>query len=121
MRLAFPTEARLRQKSQFDAVYARGHRLGDGYFTVVTRANDVAGPRLGLAIAVKVAGNSVRRNRIRRLIRESFRLHRHELPHVDLIVSARTPARTAAAPALRASLEALWIRVSEQCASLPQA
>jgi len=121
VRLSFPASSRLRHKSQFDAVYARCHRLGDSFFSVVSRLNDAAGPRLGLAVAVKVAGNAVRRNRIRRLIRESFRLHRHELPAVDLIVSVRAAARAAQAPVLRASLEALWTKVTEQCASLPRA
>jgi len=70
-------------------------------------------------VAVKVAGSAVARNRLRRIIRESFRLHQRELPAVDLVVSARPASRGAAAPALRASLAALWKKVSEQCATSP--
>ena len=81
--------------------------------------NDVGAPRLGLAVAVKVAGGAVARNRLRRIIRESFRLHQHELPAVDLVVSARSAARTAAGGALRESLAALWKKVGEQCATSP--
>ena len=54
----------------------------------------VDGPRIGLAVAVRIAGGSVQRNRIRRVIRESFRLHQHELPVADLVVSARARALT---------------------------
>ena len=70
--------------------------------------NDKGWPRLGLAVAVRTAGGGVERNRIRRIIRESFRLHQYELPAVDLIVSARNRARDATGAELRESLSALW-------------
>jgi ribonuclease P protein component len=118
-RLTLPAELRLRRKSQFEAVYAKGRRLGDGFFSVTVGPNEVGYPRLGLAVATKTAGNSVKRNRIRRLIRESFRLSQLEIPPVDLIVSARTRAQGATSAELRASLAALWDKVRKQCASPP--
>ena len=90
--------------------------MSDGFFSVTAKGNDAGAPRLGLAVAVKVAGSSVARNRLRRLIRESFRLHQHELPAVDLVVSARPAARAASAETLRTSLAALWKKVA-QCAT----
>jgi ribonuclease P protein component len=113
-----PPRRRLRRKADFDATYARGRRFGDGFFGVTACLNDQGCPRLGLAVAVRAAGGGVPRNRIRRIIRESFRLHQHALPSVDLIVSARSRARDAAGPELRASLAALWKKVTEQCATL---
>ena len=118
-RLTLPARLRVRHKRDFDVAYARGRRMGDGFFTVTIRSNPVGAPRLGLAVAVKMAGGAVARNRLRRIIRESFRLHQLELPAADLVVSARPPARTATAGALRASLAALWKKVGEQCATLP--
>jgi ribonuclease P protein component len=119
-RLGFPPRRRLRRKIDFDAAYAQGRRFGDGFFGIVARANDVAGPRLGLAVATKIAGNSVERNRIRRLIRESFRLRQRQLPALDIVVSARARARGARNAELTASLDTLWNRLKEQCASLPR-
>jgi ribonuclease P protein component len=118
-RLTLPAQRRLRRKSDFEAAYARGRRLGNGFFAVTANANCVGGPRLGLAVAARLAGGSVERNRIRRIIRESFRLHQHEIPAVDLVVSARARARDASGAELRASLAALWKKVTEQCATLP--
>lgn len=118
-RLAFTAQQRLRRKSDFDSVHAHGIRIADGYFAVIARANDLAWPRLGLAVSVKTAGGAVERNRIRRVIRESFRLHQRELPALDIIVNARNSARGAASGELRASLETLWKKVRERCAASP--
>jgi ribonuclease P protein component len=119
-RLRHPPRRRLRRKSDFEAVYARGRRLGDGFFAVTVRPNGAGGARLGLAVATKAAGNSVERNRVRRVIRETFRLRQHDLPPVDVVVSARGSVRGARNDQLRASLNTLWDRVKEQCASLPR-
>lgn len=116
-RLTLPARLRLRRKSDFDAAYARGRRIGDGFFAVTATLNDLGAARLGMAVAVRTAGNSVVRNRLRRIIRESFRVHQHELPAVDLVVSARPAARTAARAALHASLAVLWKKVGEPCAT----
>jgi ribonuclease P protein component len=119
-RLTHPAERRLRSKREFDAVYAHGQRFGNGFFGVTAyRAAQGGGPRLGLAVAVKTAGNAVERNRIRRVIRESFRLHQHELPAMDLVVNARARTRGASGPELRAHLEPLWQEVRKKCAASP--
>jgi ribonuclease P protein component len=117
-RLTLPAQRRLRRKTDFEAAYARGRRFGNGFFAVTAKPNDIGGPRLGLAVSVKNAGSSVERNRLRRVIRESFRLSQHELPAVDLVVSARGRARDAAGAELRMSLLALWNKVKGETTSL---
>jgi ribonuclease P protein component len=116
-RLTHSEERRLRRKREFDAVYAHGRRIGNSFFGVTAHVNEKGWPRLGLAVAVKMAGNAVERNRIRRVIRESFRLHQREIPAVDLVVSARLRARGAAGAELRAQLQALWQEVRTKCGS----
>ena len=119
-RLTFPAARRLRRKWEFDQLYARGKRLGNSHFGMTLHPNDLGLARLGLAVASKPFGGSVPRNRIRRLIRESFRLRQHDLPEVDLVVSARTGAKDASAAQLRASLDGLWDKVKVQCAPCSQ-
>ena len=61
-----------------------------------------------MAVGTRAAGNSVNRNRLRRLIRESFRMHREEMPAVDVLVTARSASAAAANPAVFESLARLW-------------
>jgi ribonuclease P protein component len=86
-------------------------------FAVFARPNEAAGPRLGLSVAARIIGNAVRRNRVKRLVRESFRQHQHELPAVDIVVNARSGARDADNAAIIRSLEKHWRAVIKQCAS----
>jgi ribonuclease P protein component len=98
-------------------VYRDARRSADGSFAVFMRSNGGACPRLGLSIAARVIGNAVRRNRIKRLVRESFRLHQPELPAVDIVVNARSGARDADNESIVRSLEKHWRAVIKQCAS----
>ena len=61
-----------------------------------------------MAVGVRAVGAAVTRNRVRRLIRESFRLQRQELPAVDIFVIARTGVRSASNAQIFASLAHLW-------------
>ncbi len=61
-----------------------------------------------MAVSVRAAGNAVCRNRLRRLIRESFRMHRQELPAVDVFVTARSAARAVPNRDVFESLARLW-------------
>jgi ribonuclease P protein component len=93
--------------------------MGNGFFAVTARLNQAGHSRLGMAVASKLAGGSVERNRIRRVVRESFRLNQRDLPAVDVVVSARPRSKGATNAQLRAAIEELWDKVRQQCASSP--
>jgi ribonuclease P protein component len=63
-------------------VYDAKLRKSSGPLLVFTRPNDLAYHRLGLSVSRKV-GNAVRRNRVKRMLREAFRLTRHGWPSLD--------------------------------------
>ena len=110
----FQRSQRLRRPAQFQAAYAQGRRFGNELFTATVRISDGhASARLGLSIAARTVGNAVSRNRLRRQIRESFRLRQQGLPPVDIVIGARTAARTAPARELREALERLWKQINE--------
>jgi ribonuclease P protein component len=104
----------LHQPAEFRAVRQRGKKVADAYFSLSVLANHESCPRLGLAIATRTFGTAVARNRIKRLTRESFRLNQHDLPAVDVMVSARDAARLAQPKDLRASLERHWKSITQR-------
>ena len=111
---SFTAAARLHKPAEFQAAFKQGKRLHLSLMTVVVATNQSPQPRLGLAVSRKVSPRAVCRNRIKRQIRESFRVHRHKLPALDLVVIAKAPAAKAGNPQLRAELTQLWQRIEQQ-------
>jgi ribonuclease P protein component len=72
MGLRFGRKRRLRVRAEFDLVFRRGKRLEGRMFLMIGLPNDGPEHRLGLAVNRKM-GSAVKRNRARRLLRESFR------------------------------------------------
>jgi ribonuclease P protein component len=77
-------------------------------FTVLARINGSDAARLGLAVSKKHCKLAVRRNRIKRLVRESFRVHQAELGGLDVVVMNQASTHKASNEALLKSLEGHW-------------
>lgn len=89
----FPRRQRLSLKRDFDRVFAEGRSAADYSLVVYMLPTELGYPRLGLAVG-KGIGKAVRRNRVKRLIREAFRLNRDKLPEsADMVVIARQGVR----------------------------
>ena len=85
-----PTDLRLRRKRDFERVYAEGRQLYSKGFLVITHRSDEPEPRLGVTVTRKIDKRAVVRNRIKRRIKEIFRLNRHRLKEpLDIVVIAR--------------------------------
>jgi ribonuclease P protein component len=113
--VGFAPRQRLLSGPDFARVYATRARVVDKIFSVNTAPNTAGHARMGLSIGAKVVGNAVARNRIKRQVRESFRLNAATLPSFDLVVGARSGARSAHNARLRESLEGLWTQIRKLC------
>ncbi|HEX2667327.1 MAG TPA: ribonuclease P protein component [Gammaproteobacteria bacterium] len=113
---SFPRAARLRLPSEFNHVFRDGTRSSDACFVVLASMNGGQGARLGVAVAKKTVAGAAKRSRIKRAVRESFRLNRALLPAVDVVVQARVAARQREAADLRASLDWHWQELIKRCA-----
>lgn len=118
MALRHPRSARLLRPADFARLRESGRRLGSQQLNIQYRPRDEAGARLGMAVSRRVSKLAVVRNRIRRQIRESFRLHRRRLPACDILVIARQSAAQQSNAQLRAELESLWSRLAAQAAAI---
>lgn len=80
---------RLQRPADFEATYRARNSTADERLIVYARPNALKLSRLGLSVAGRW-GNAVRRNRFRRICREAYRLHKHEIPPgYDIIVIPR--------------------------------
>jgi ribonuclease P protein component len=113
----FPRRARLRKPRDYDEAFTSQTRLRDRFFELVVRPRAGASARLGLAISRKALPRAVDRNRVKRVVRESFRERAGRLPGADVVVMARSATAKAELSALRAGLDKLWQEVCARCLS----
>ncbi|HEX3896148.1 MAG TPA: ribonuclease P protein component [Rudaea sp.] len=107
-----PRSARLLTRRDFASLREQSQRLSTRNFVAEYRPSSRDCVRLGVAISRRVSKLAVVRNRIRRTIRESFRLHRADLPHLDILLIARSLSAQQTNPHLRADLEGIWRKLS---------
>jgi ribonuclease P protein component len=89
-RLGFPRSRRLLRRAEYDAVYKEGRRRAGREFTIFLRPNGLDLSRFGWSVK-KALGTAVRRNRIRRRVREIVRLHRQEIASGwDIVIHPRS-------------------------------
>lgn len=115
-RFAFRKASRLLDAHQYKYVFDNTRlRVSHAKFLILTSPpSDSARiqPRLGLIIAKKNVRLATQRNRIKRVIRESFRSQQHTLPTLDIVVLARKNANDLSQKELHHVLNDLWRRLT---------
>ncbi|MBK8133312.1 MAG: ribonuclease P protein component [Porticoccaceae bacterium] len=87
---SFTRARRLLTAADFQAVFSGTEkRISRRYYLVLFRHNQGVGPRLGMVVARKNIRLATRRNRIKRVARETFRQHQHLLGAVDILFLPR--------------------------------
>jgi ribonuclease P protein component len=101
----FTKADRLRSSTQYRTLSKNGKRWYSRYFVIVFQKNKESRSRLGITVSKRV-GKAVTRNRIKRIIREHFRLNRSLLAaRLDINLIARQPSGSIGATVLREQLE----------------
>jgi ribonuclease P protein component len=111
----FPRRIRLLGSRDYKRVFDQAFRSSDNCFTLLARKNQLEYPRLGLAIAKKLVKSAVARNRIKRLIRESYRINQQKLTGLDIVVLGRSGIEGKSNKELHESLEQHWSRLIQKC------
>ena len=101
----------LRRKEDFDRIYKKGRSVGDRYVVIFSLENHLGYNRIAY-LASKKVGNSVRRNRARRLMRESMRATDTQIRQgFDLIIIARNTINGKKCADVKKSMEAALRRL----------
>jgi len=112
----FSRPKRLLKPGEFKQVFDHSTRSSDPNLTVFCRPSALENARLGLAISKKQLKRAVDRNRIKRLVRESFRHHQVALQGLDLVVLARRGVQELDNLQILHAIERHWQRVIKRCA-----
>ncbi|GAA6171204.1 ribonuclease P protein component [Colwellia sp. KU-HH00111] len=115
----FNRESRLLTPGQFQYVFTKPIRFGSRHFTILIVPTNLSNDsnksnRLGLAIAKKRVKLAVQRNRIKRIIRESFRLNQHELPAIDMVVMVKSGIDQLDNKEINKELAKIWRKIIQR-------
>ncbi len=116
---AFGWDSKLRKTDDFSSVFRFKRVQRGSSIDIFFRQNGLSSPRLGMVVPKKVLARAVDRNRVRRVLRESFRLSQAALGGLDVVIRVK-------AAGVNADYRAQWdlflrkYAASAQTASAPQ-
>jgi ribonuclease P protein component len=111
----FSRQLRLLKPAEFKQVFSNACRIGTKHLTMLAIHNHLGHPRLGLAISKKNVRRAVKRNLVKRQLRESFRLHQAIIGDFDVVVLARPGVDTLSRHELREQIDGCWQKIAKKC------
>ncbi|MEE2027708.1 Ribonuclease P protein component [Shewanella oneidensis] len=100
--------------AQFKSVFSNPIKASSAEITLLAIPNSEQHPRLGLTVAKRYVKRANQRNRIKRVIRDSFRLNQHNIPHLDIVVLVRNGVMEMENAELNKLIEKLWRKLSRR-------
>lgn len=118
----FPKSNRLPNAAAFSPVFNQpDFRVSCPQLLVLARVAEQTQPRLGVVVGRKHVPRAVRRNRVKRLVRETFRNRKSGLAGLDIVVLARKGVDGLDNAALLVQLQALFNELSRKQAKALEA
>ena len=108
----FARKNRITRAADYNQVFHSPCRSADSRFVVIARENGLGYARLGFAISRKRVNQAVARNRLKRLVRESFRIHQEMLSGLDVVVMTGKKSGICSNSVIFKSLQLHWHRLN---------
>lgn len=102
-KFTYSKELRLTKRNDFLRIKAEGERLYSRNLIIYYLPNSLNHPRLGVTVSKKVSKKAVIRNKIKRRMREIFRINQHNLSSTDILIIAKFHSLTATYQELEAN------------------
>ena len=112
--LSFPRNYRLVSQSEFKSLFNQSEKVSQRYLLALYKPNQKTHARIGIVVGKRVANSAVVRNKIRRIVRESFRAHQVSLTGLDIVVIARQQCDSQDKIQLREGINKLWQKLITQ-------
>ena len=112
----YPKTLRLLNASEFSYVFDRvnNSKASISEFTLLARANGLTHPRLGLTVPKKQVRKACNRNRIKRAMKESFRLQQHDIYPADYVVLIRKATQKMTNQQINDTLSSLFAKIKQR-------
>lgn len=107
----FSLAVRIRTQAQYRHVFAVQQRLFGRFFVLFYRKNQLHHPRIGIIIRKRNIRHAVDRNKIKRKVREIFRVQQKDLPAMDIVIVVKSEAERASKQELQVCLEKLMTQL----------
>lgn len=92
--LSFPKELKIRKKSEYEEIFGKSRRLSTEHFNILCAPNSLGFARVGFVISKKMVPGAVDRNRVKRVLREFFRLNKSLFGSTDVVFIAKKGSET---------------------------
>ena len=110
----FPRSVRLLSPGDFSQVFDNTEfKASNRYLLVLATPSKSGDSRLGFVIAKKHVKHAVQRNRVKRIIRESFRLNQHQISNNDFVILARPGISDLENAEIREMIDGLWFKLRQ--------
>lgn len=91
---SFPKELKIRKSSEYEEIFSKAKRLRSKHFNILYVQNTLGYARAGVVVGKRDIRSAVKRNRIKRIVREVFRNNKSLFDSLDVVFLAKKASDT---------------------------